>query len=132
MATQQGQFVEVRGRPWLVDAVDDSQPDLTTLRLSCIADDAQGEQIEVLWDAEIGGGRKGSRAGIWFPWEFSAGTWKFLGLSCFELRHIKSEVAEPETCCRAWRRLSWLAQTWVLAFMAGSADDATENGGDTF
>src|SRR5262249_33412820 len=28
--------------------------DLTTLRLSCIADDAQGEQIEVLWDAEIG------------------------------------------------------------------------------
>jgi hypothetical protein len=51
---QQGQFVEVRGRPWLVEAVDDSEPDLTTLRLSCIADDAQGEQIEVLWDAEIG------------------------------------------------------------------------------
>jgi ERCC4-related helicase len=53
MDIQQGQFVEVRGRPWLVEAVDDSQPDLTTLRLSCIADDAQGEQIEVLWDAEI-------------------------------------------------------------------------------
>jgi SNF2 family DNA or RNA helicase len=54
MGVQQGQFDEVRGRPWLVEAVDDSQPDLTTLRLSCIADDAQGEQIEVLWDAEIG------------------------------------------------------------------------------
>src|SRR6266545_7369813 len=54
MSIQQGQFVEVRGRPWLVEAVDDSQPDLTTLRLSCIADDAQGEQIEVIWDAEIG------------------------------------------------------------------------------
>jgi ERCC4-related helicase len=54
MSIQQGQFVEVRGRPWLVEAVDDSQVDLTTLRLSCIADDAQGEQIEVLWDAEIG------------------------------------------------------------------------------
>jgi hypothetical protein len=54
MVIQQGQFVEVRGRPWLVEAVDDTQPDLTTLRLSCIADDAQGEQIEVLWDAEIG------------------------------------------------------------------------------
>src|SRR6266571_2968596 len=53
MQIQQGAFVEVRGRPWLVEAVDDSQPDLTTLRLSCIADDAQGEQIEVLWDAEI-------------------------------------------------------------------------------
>ena len=44
----------MRGRPWLVEAVDDREPDLTTLRLSCIADDAQGEQIEVLWDAEIG------------------------------------------------------------------------------
>ena len=54
MGIQQGQFVEVRGRPWLVEAVDDAEPDLTTLRLSCIADDAQGEQIEVLWDAEIG------------------------------------------------------------------------------
>jgi hypothetical protein len=54
MEIQQGQFVEVRGRPWLVEAVDDTQPELTTLRLSCIADDAQGEQIEVLWDAEIG------------------------------------------------------------------------------
>src|SRR5437667_9376582 len=54
MGIQQGQFVEVRGRPWLVESVDDAQPDLTTLRLSCIADDAQGEQIEVLWDAEIG------------------------------------------------------------------------------
>jgi ERCC4-related helicase len=54
MGIEQGQFVEVRGRPWLVEAVDDREPDLTTLRLSCIADDAQGEQIEVLWDAEIG------------------------------------------------------------------------------
>jgi hypothetical protein len=54
MDIQQGQFVEVRGRPWLVEAVDDREPDLMTLRLSCIADDAQGEQIEVLWDAEIG------------------------------------------------------------------------------
>ena len=54
MAVQQGQFVEVRGRPWLVEAVDDREPSLTTLRLSCIADDTQGEQIEVIWDAEIG------------------------------------------------------------------------------
>jgi hypothetical protein len=39
--------------PWLVEAVDDSTPELTTVCLSCIADDAQGEQIEVHWDAEI-------------------------------------------------------------------------------
>jgi hypothetical protein len=49
-----GDFVEARGRPWLVEAVDDSEPGLTTVRLSCIADDAQGEQVEILWDAEIG------------------------------------------------------------------------------
>jgi SNF2 family DNA or RNA helicase len=54
MAIEQGDFVEVRGRQWLVEAINDVQPDLTTVKLSCIADDAQGEQIEVLWDAEIG------------------------------------------------------------------------------
>jgi hypothetical protein len=54
MPIEQGNFVEIRGRPWLVEAVNDAQPDLTTVKLSCIADDAQGEQIEVLWDAEIG------------------------------------------------------------------------------
>jgi SNF2 family DNA or RNA helicase len=53
MSVQPGSFVEVRGRPWLVESVDDTQRDLTTLKLSCIADDAQGEQIEVIWDAEI-------------------------------------------------------------------------------
>ena len=50
---EQGDFVEVRGRQWLVEAINDAQPDLTTIKLSCIADDAQGEQIEVLWDAEM-------------------------------------------------------------------------------
>ena len=54
MNIQQGDFVEARGRPWLVEAVDDLEPGLTTIRLSSIADDAQGEQIEVLWDAEVG------------------------------------------------------------------------------
>jgi hypothetical protein len=32
MGIQRGNFVEVRGRPWLVEAIDDSEPDLT-LRL---------------------------------------------------------------------------------------------------
>lgn len=52
---QQGTFVEVRGRPWLVEAVLGDQGDLQTISLSCISDDAQGEQLEILWDAEIGG-----------------------------------------------------------------------------
>lgn len=55
MNIQQGAFVEVRGRPWLVEAVLGDEGDLCTLSLSCISDDAQGEQLEVLWDAEIGG-----------------------------------------------------------------------------
>ena len=48
-----GDFVEVRGRPWLVEAVLGDPSDLQTLGLSCISDDAQGERLEVLWDAEI-------------------------------------------------------------------------------
>jgi hypothetical protein len=48
MGIEQGDFVELRGRPWLVEAINDAQPDLTTVKLSCIADDAQGEQIG--WD----------------------------------------------------------------------------------
>lgn len=47
-------FVEVRGRPWLVEDIQGESTDLQTLNLSCIADDAQGERLEILWDAEIG------------------------------------------------------------------------------
>ena len=53
-AIEQGSFVELRGRPWLVEALNDDGSDLQTLSLSCISDDAQGERLEVLWDAEIG------------------------------------------------------------------------------
>jgi hypothetical protein len=51
---KEGSFVELRGRPWLVEGLQGNADDLQTLSLSCIADDAQGERIEVLWDAEIG------------------------------------------------------------------------------
>ena len=54
MNIQRGTFVEVRGRPWLVEALRGDEGDLRTLSLSCISDDAQGEQLEVLWDVEIG------------------------------------------------------------------------------
>src|ERR1700732_4020590 len=50
----QGSFVQLRGRPWLVEALQGDGTDLQTISLSCIADDAQGERLEVLWDAEIG------------------------------------------------------------------------------
>ena len=50
----QGSFVQLRGRPWLVEELRGDGTDLETISLSCIADDAQGERLEVLWDAEIG------------------------------------------------------------------------------
>src|SRR3954454_23768234 len=53
MRLETGDFVELRGRPWLVESADDDAG-LATIKLSCIADDAQGEPLEVLWDAEIG------------------------------------------------------------------------------
>jgi len=49
-----GRFVELRGRPWLVEAVQREMNGHQTLNLSCIADDAQGERLEILWDVEIG------------------------------------------------------------------------------
>lgn len=53
-AIEPGSFVELRGRPWLVEDVLGEANDLQTLNLSCIADDAQGERLEILWDAEVG------------------------------------------------------------------------------
>jgi hypothetical protein len=52
-----GDFVEVRGRPWLVEGIDDKGGGLSALQLSCISDDAQGEALEVAWDADIGARR---------------------------------------------------------------------------
>jgi len=54
---QIGEFVEVRGRPWLVEGTDDKGDGLSTFKLSCISDDAQGEALEVVWEAEIGARR---------------------------------------------------------------------------
>jgi hypothetical protein len=51
---EQGSFVGLRGRPWLVEELRGDEGDFQTLSLSCISDDAQGERLEVLWDAEIG------------------------------------------------------------------------------
>lgn len=50
-----GDFVEVRARHWLVESVDDRDDRLAVLSLSCIDDDAQGDQLSVIWDAEIAG-----------------------------------------------------------------------------
>ena len=49
-----GQFVQVRNRRWLVDAVEctNAPGDSTLATLSCIDDDAVGATLTVLWDVE--------------------------------------------------------------------------------
>ena len=56
MATpQRGDFVRVRTRRWLVEDERGVGDGLTALRLACVDDDAQGETVELLWDAELDG-----------------------------------------------------------------------------
>ena len=52
-APEIGEFIELRARPWLVEAVDSLTDRSSIVSLSCIADDAQGERLDVLWDAEL-------------------------------------------------------------------------------
>jgi hypothetical protein len=52
---QRGDFVRVRTRRWLVEDERSVGAGLTAVRLACVDDDAQGEVVEVLWDAELDG-----------------------------------------------------------------------------
>ena len=52
---QRGDFVRVRTRRWLVEDERGVGDGLTALRLACVDDDAQGETVELLWDAELDG-----------------------------------------------------------------------------
>lgn len=47
-----GQLVRVRTRYWLVEDLLPS-PTGTWLRLACVDDDAQGDSIEIIWEAEL-------------------------------------------------------------------------------
>ena len=52
---QQGDFVRVRTRRWLVENEQAGGDGLVSLQLACVDDDAQGEVIDVLWDEELDG-----------------------------------------------------------------------------
>ena len=54
-APHRGDFVRVRTQRWLVEDERSAGEGLTALRLACVDDDAQGEVVEVLWDAELDG-----------------------------------------------------------------------------
>ena len=49
---QRGDFVRVRTRRWLVEDERSVGDGLTSLRLACVDDDAQGEVVEVLCHVE--------------------------------------------------------------------------------
>jgi hypothetical protein len=53
MPPQLGDFVRVRNRQWLVEAANEVGEYLCTTSLAGIDDDALGEQVEVVWDAEL-------------------------------------------------------------------------------
>ncbi|RYG77433.1 MAG: ATP-dependent helicase, partial [Alphaproteobacteria bacterium] len=53
MQYQTGGFVQLRGRRWLIEEVQDAPKVGPILRLSCVEDDAQGEPLVVAIDTEI-------------------------------------------------------------------------------
>lgn len=48
-----GEMVQVRSRRWLVEDVTAPDDALAVVSLACAEDDAQGEQLDVLWDYEL-------------------------------------------------------------------------------
>ena len=52
---KQGEIVRVRSRRYLVEGVDPAPNpnDQTLVHLSCLEDDAEGEELSVLWDKEL-------------------------------------------------------------------------------
>ena len=54
MPPEPGEIVRVRSRRYLVEDVEPARPgDQTLVRLSCLEDDAEGEELEVLWEKEV-------------------------------------------------------------------------------
>jgi hypothetical protein len=53
MLPEPGQIVHVRSRQYLVEEVSPGGSHDSRVRLSCVDDDAQGEELEVLWEREI-------------------------------------------------------------------------------
>ena len=78
------------------------------------------------------GGRKGSRVGIWFPWEFSAGgAWKFWGCPVSDCARSKAR-SPNRSMLLSMATLIFTCPSMGVRVHGWFADDATENGGDTY
>jgi ERCC4-related helicase len=49
-----GSLLRARGREWLVEGGSGDESELKSVELACIADDAQGEELKLVLDSEIG------------------------------------------------------------------------------
>lgn len=88
MGGRGGDFITLRNRRWLVES--DSGTSMDTLRLTCIDDDASGEPLTVVADAEIG-----HRSPDVDPW----------------LEIGKSGIENPEAFRAYVRSLTWRTST---------------------
>ncbi len=52
---QVGQVVRVRARAYLVEAIEEQAGVGSLVQLACLDDDAQGQQLEVIWEIELDG-----------------------------------------------------------------------------
>src|SRR5450432_2655865 len=125
---QRGDFVRVRTRRWLVEDERSAGEGLTALRLACVDDDAQGEVVEVLWDAELDGSvlkdegwASVAKHGTDDPSVFSA-----------YLRALRwnTATAADWDLGRAWKFKLSEVDEWVRAGGAGTGDDAPDGEGE--
>ena len=85
-----GEIVRVRSRRYLVEEVvpAPNPGDQTLVRLSCLEDDAEGEELEVLWEKELDAKR------------MNEADWSKLALGQFDpdrgrSRHLRPAEAPP-------------------------------------
>jgi hypothetical protein len=113
-----GDFVEMRGRRWLVEGSDELGGGLGALRSACIDGDAQGEPLRVSWGAELDGRVLDqdawaalARDGTDDPTVFAAylrtieGTTATAAVASYSKRHFEpASGLTPTSWCRCVRR----------------------------
>lgn len=116
-----GEFVGVRGRLWLVEDCERAENALQPRALSCVDDDASGEQISVLWNVEVGAR---SREGELCDLIGNAGTDDACVFTAY-LRRIRwnSATAAERDLCQAPFRVGIRMDAYQLAplvYLAGN------------
>lgn len=106
---QQGEIVTVRQRRYLVDEVIPpiTLSDSTLVKLSCVDDDAQGQQLSVFWELELDG-------------EFLLDAWNSIGEKGFDRTRMRRDDQSQTTL--AGVLVECCPTKTFLALMDGDAD----------